>query len=479
MLTLKQWREKLAGIHKTLAELKAAAKAKDASPEQKGAYKTALDGIVECVKHIDELEEEERIEGLAAKAAGTPSGGKPGQEEGHDVGDGTVWAVPVSEEEKSPIFIPTVIMASHFKSQANAKSGTFQSPIEVMREEGYGRIADDILKMQARRAHEKGLRVKTNSTLTAQDGGILLPTPNSASIIPFLRSQNTFLDMDPQRIPLIGGRYNQPVGTGSSTAGYVGEGAKKPVGSPTFGAISMSSKKLAGIVMVTEEALKWSLADLRAYITNDLREALSQTMDTALYFGAGSATVPFGILQRTADINTFDASSTAAGSTYFADPTKPTVAELDRIATLMILAITDRNISAGPKFAWLMNYHLQQYLMNARGANGQKIYPEVENGTWKGFRLVVTNAIPNNGGTKTDESILALIDWSNVMFGVDEDVTVRTSSEATIDPGTGVLVSLFQQNMQAILMECRHDIALRRPGAISVLRKARWGSIAA
>lgn len=475
MLTLKQWREKLAGINASLAELKAKAKAADATPEQKGAFKTALLEISKAVEAIEELEEEERIEALGTKAAKAPvGGGEGGQNRDEHEGD-PVYAVPKSEDENKGDWLATLCAAAHAKSQNASKSGVFKSPLEVMRDEGYGRVADNLLKMQATRAREKGLIVKTNSTLTAQDGGILLPTPNSASIIPFLRSQNTFLDMGPRTIPLIGGRFNQPRGASSATAGYIGEGAKKPVGSPTFDNISMSSKKIAGIVMVTEEALRWSLADLRGYITDDLRATLAQNMDTALYFGAGSATVPFGILQRTSDINVFDGSAAA----LFADPKKPTVAEIDRVATLMILAITDRNIAASPRFAWSMNYHLQQYLLNARGANGQPIYPEIANGTWKGFRISVTNAFPNNGGTATDESILALIDWSNVLYGNDEDVSVRTSTEATIDPGTGVLVHLFQQNMMAILMEARHDVTLQRAGAVSVLRKARWGSIAA
>lgn len=474
MRTLKEWREHLKKLTDSLADLKAKAKAAEATPEQKGAYKTALDGITEACDKIEELEEEEKVEARAAKAAGTPVGGQEAGA-GGGTGDDTVYAVPKSEDEGKGDWLATLCAAAHAKSQAGIRSGVVKSPIEVMREEGYGRVADDLLKRQAQRSREKGLVAKTNSTLTAQDGGILLPTPNNASILPFLRAQNTFLDMGPRTVPLIGGRFFQPRGASTSTAGYVGEGARKPVGSPTFDSISMSSKKIAGIVMVTEEALRWSLADLRSYITDDLRQTLAANMDTALYFGAGSATVPNGILQRTADINVFDGSNTA----LFADPKKPTVAELDRVATMMILAITDRNIAASPRFAWSMNYHLQQYLLNARGANGQEIYPDVKNGTWKGFRISVTNAFPNNGGVATDESILALIDWSNVLYGNDEDVSVRTSTEATIDPGTGVLVHLFQQNMMAILMEARHDVALQRQGAISVLRKARWGSIAA
>ncbi len=254
---------------------------------------------------------------------------------------------------------------------------------------------------------------------------------------------------------------------------------KKPVGSPTFNGISMRSKKIAGIVMVTMEALKWSLADLQAYIENDLRQTLAQNIDLACYFGPGTNYTPLGILNRPG-VNTFDASATGAGA-LFANPKAPTVAELDRVATRMLLAITDSNLPVNPKFAWTMNYHLMSYLADARGANGQYIYPELQqaNPIWKRFRVFVTNQFPANGGTTTDESTLALIDWSRVLYGDEEDITVRTSMEATIDPGTGTLVHLFQQNMMAVLMEAMHDIGLEYDPAISVLKHARWGSLSA
>lgn len=467
-------RAKLAELLKGKAALEAASKAADATQEQKKAYRDSLIDIAATVKEIKEAEHLQELEGIASTAATAPTGNLP---ETTATGE-TVFAAPVDEREKSGEWKASLAAACYVKSKQLLLSGEVKSTLDVMREEGYGRVADGLLKEQAENARREGRINKSNSSLTPQDGGILLPTPNSGTIIPLLRAENTFINQGPQRVPLVGGKFNMPVGVTGSTAGYVGEGAKKPVGSPTFGSIAMLSKKIAGIVMLTEEILAWSLADIRAYVENDLRQSLATTMDTALYFGVGSATVPNGILQRTPDINVFDASATGVGA-HFADPKHPTTEELDALASRMLLAITDRNIGLSTRFSWVMNYHLQQYLLNVRGANGQPIYPEIKDGQWKGIRLTVTNAFANNGGVTTDESTLALIDWSNVLYGEDQAITVRTSTEATIDPGTGVLVGLWQQNMMAVLMEARHDVALRRPGAISVLRKARWGSLAA
>lgn len=471
---LKELRANLQAALKAMTGIKAKAKAEKATADDKAAYKTALEEINTLTDEIEELEKEQDLESRSTKAAGQPTGGA--EEEEHE--GNTLWAEAKSSPTDQASFAVSLVAASHAKQQSLLRSGVVKDQITLLREEGFDRFADDMLREQGKRARREGRILKTNSSLTPQDGGILLPTPNSGTIIPFLRAENTFINNGPRRIPLVGGRFNQPRGATPSTAGYIGEGARKPVGSPTFDGISMSSKKIAGIVMMTEEVLRWSIADIRGYVVDDLRQTLATNMDTALYFGPGSATVPLGILQRDAAINVFDASKTGAGA-YFADPTKPTYQEIDAIGTLMLLAITDRNIS--PRGAkWSMNYHLAEYLGNLRGANGQYIYPEMQGDSprWKKMPVSITNAFPNNGGVATDESILALITWDNVLYGEDQDVTVRTSTEATIDPGTGVLVHLFQQNMMAVLMEARHDVALQRAGAISVLRKARWGSLA-
>lgn len=474
MKTLAELRAELKKALEKAAGLKAAAKAAGAKPEDKEAYKAALLEVDGLTTDIEELEEEERVQARASKAAGAPAGTGTAEEDETESEGNALWAEVKTDDR--PQFVTSLLAAAHARAKYLHGSGVTTDTIKVLREEGYDRFADDMLKQQQRRARTEGRVLKTNSTLTPQDGGVLLPTPNSASIMPMLRNENTFFASNPRRIQLVGGRFNMPIQTGHATAGYIGEGAKKPVGSPTFGSISMSSKKIAGIVMLTEEVLKWSLANIRAFVETDLRDTMGQNIDTAMFFGAGTATVPWGIFQRDAMLNLFDGSSTS----LFADPTAPTLEELDAIGDLMLLAITDRNIRPKDSFQWSMNYHLLSYLRRQRGNNDMYVYPELqgENPRWKGFRVRPTNAIPNNGGATTDESILALVDWSEVWFGEEEDITVRTSTEATIDPGTGVLVGLFQQNMMAVLMEARHDVGLGRPGAISVLRKARWGALA-
>lgn len=475
MKTLQELRNDLKAKRAEVSTLKAAAFAAGADDAAVDAYEKGVKEMAEINRLVGLAETEEAVEARATRSASAAAGGTDVLER-TAANDGR-FAYARPEEKMTVLDEVTLLAAAAAKSRAWLQAGIAKSPVEILGDEGYERFVKTLKDRAAANAARR--QEKTNTTLTAQDGGILLPTPNANTIVELLRGENTFLAAGPRRVPLIGGQFNQPRGATSSTAGYVGEAMKKPVGSPTFNGISMRSKKIAGIVMVTMEALKWSLPDLQAYIRDDLRATLAQNMDLACYFGPGTNFTPLGVLNRP-NVNAFDASATGAAA-LFVNPKAPTVAELDRVATRMILAITDANLKNTSRFAWTMNYHLMRYLADARGANGQKIFPELDltDPTWKGFRVIVTTQFPSNGGATTDESTLALIDWSNVLYGDEEDITVRTSMEATIDPGTGTLVHLFQQNMMAVLMEAQHDIALNYDQAVSVLRHVRWGSLSA
>ena len=403
MPTLAELREKLKAAREAATAARAKAVADNATDADRTAYKDALTAAEKALDMVKDAERQEALDASTTRSASAAAGTEVLERTAANDGR---FAFARPAEKMSVLDEATLMAAASAKSRAFLQAGIAKSPIEILGEEGYERFVKDLKDRASANAARR--REKTNTTLTSQDGGILLPTPNANTIIELLRGENTFLAANPRRVPLIGGQFNQPRGATSSTAGYVGEGMKKPVGSPTFNGISMRSKKIAGIVMVTMEALKWSLPDLQAYIRDDLRRTLAQNMDLACYFGAGSNYTPLGILNRP-NVNAFDASATGAAA-LFANPKAPTVAELDRVATRMILAITDANIPATNRFAWTMNYHLMRYLADARGANGQYIYPELnsDNPTWKGFRVLVTTQFPSNGGATTDESTLAL-----------------------------------------------------------------------
>lgn len=463
-MDLKTLRQRLKDGRASLVDLKAKAFAENSSVDDMNAYENGLKACETTLGQIKQLEREQEIEAASTKAADEPAG------MGHNSGDNPrIYAAPKKsvKDEQKPLFpVAAQAKAAILNKQAQ-ESGSSErvSPVDLLKNEGYG----DLVKEFDAKAREQRFKAGLASTVS---GSVLLPQPVAEEIISILYPETTFLQGNPRRVQLIGGTYRQARGVGSATAQYVGEGAKKPVGAPTFDDIDMRSHKLAGIVYMTNEAVKWTIGRLEEYVRGDLRTVMGLKMDSAMYFGTGVGATPLGIFNQPG-ITTIDASTLG-----FADPLAPTYAELDRIASRAKLALTGSNIVMGPRWRWVMGHRTKQYLADMRDGNGNAIYPTVEaNNTWKGIPILVSNQIAENGGTTTDEGSIGLVDFSHVLFAEEEGMTMKTSTEATIDDG-GTLVLLWQQNMSAILCEMQHDVALDQPKAAVYVTKVRWGSAA-
>lgn len=457
-MDLKTLREALKTGRAKLVDLREKAHAAGSKPEDLAAYKA---GIAECEKTLDQIKDAEKEEALDAASSKSADAPVAGEGEGGD--RRLVHAAPkktIKDEQRALMGVAATAQAAIISKMY----GERVSPVKLLEDEGFGDYAKEL---QNRALREKA---GVGSTIGSS---VLLPQPVASEIIPILYPESTFLQGNPQRRQLISGRYRQARGTGSATASYVGEGAKKPVGAPTFDDIDMIAHKLAGIVYMTNEAVKWTVGRLEEYIRSDLRRVLGLKMDSAMYFGTGSGATPTGIFNKSG-ITTIDASATG----NFAAPKAPTIGELDAIAMRLMLALTGANIVQSDRWRWVMGYRTWHYLMTRRDGNGNSIFPELAQKKWKGIDILVSNQIPENGGTNTDEGTLALVDFSHVLFAEEEGMVMKTSTEATIDDG-GTLVLLWQQNQSAVLAEMEHDVELDQPKAVALLTKVRWGSTSA
>lgn len=451
-MTLEQLRALLAQKHGALAPVKVKAFADGATQEDLDAFETALKECEGIEKKIAILERSEALDAATSRSAEVVTGA-----EEIDGETGRIAPTPKAAPLKIELGQKLSLTAA-----AIIKAGKSGDPLKILANEGYEQFANEL------KAHRKAV-----NTADEDEGGILVPTTLQNGILPLLRNESTFLNANPTRVQLINGSFKQPRGATGATAGYVAEGALKPVSTPTFDAIDMKAKKLAGIVPITNEARKWTVGNLESYIRDDLRNALALTMDVNAYLGTGAGSSPIGIFNKSGV-------QTVAGA--FVNPAAPTLAELDRFATAMILKLTTANIYSNPRWRWVMAYRTLMYLADMRvGDNdGELAYPSLqgENPTWKGFPVAVTNQVPTNLGTGTNASLIGLVDFSHVLFGEEQGIVMKMSDQATLDPdGTGEnLIHLFQQNMFAILAESEHDFGLRYAKAVVKATGIRWGA---
>jgi HK97 family phage major capsid protein len=451
MKTLAQLREELAAAREQAAELRGKATGADATAEDRAAYSAAVKAMRETLDLIKVMEDEEALDAKTVKPLAPAAG----------IGHNHPPAPFAMPKQSVPAEAKTLLgVAALTKSAIIARAtGERVDPIKLLEDEGYGEYVQEQKGKALRQMQKAGVFSTVSSN-------VLLPQPVTGEILPILQPETTFLQGNPRRVQLTGGVFRQPRGVGSSTAAYVAEGAKKPVGAPTFGDMTLRAHKLAGIVYMTNEAQKWPVIDLEAYIRQDLRTVLGLKMDSAMYFGTGTGSTPTGIFNQ--------AGITNLAATY-TNPLRPTIGELDMLANNLMLTMTAANIARTGRWRWVMGYRTLGYLTTLRDGLGNAIYPTVEaNGTWKGIPILVSNQVPENGGATTDEGTLGLVDFSHVVFAEEEGMVMKASTEASIDDG-GTIVYLWQQNMSAVLAEMSHDVGLDNVKAVAKTT-VRWGA---
>ena len=120
--------------------------------------------------------------------------------------------------------------------------------------------------------------------------------------IPFLRVKSvcgrcgaTLLD------GLTGGNLSLPRAYATAGAGWYGEIGTIPPADQNLDNVTLTPKLIAGSTIVSNQLIKQSSPDIEAFIVRDISSAIATAIDQAALFGAGSATVPKGIMSYAAN----------------------------------------------------------------------------------------------------------------------------------------------------------------------------------
>ena len=234
-----------------------------------------------------------------------------------------------------------------------------------------------------------------------------------------------------------------PVVTGNPAAGWVAEGGRKPVSDMTIGTKTMDPKKLAVIVPFSKEYAR----DPRINVINMLRpkiaEAFAKAFDAACLKGTST---PFpGYLYQTTNTVEVGTAGQANGGIYG-----------DFVAGLS--AVTDEGKSYRVN-GWAVDDTAEALLLGATDTTGRPLFitnPVTEGGTPQGsivgrpayFSDQVATPGPAPGG------IVAYgADWTQVVFGVAEEIGYDVSNEASIVLSDNSVLHLWQNNLSALLAE--------------------------
>lgn len=370
------------------------------------------------------------------------------------VADRTVPAAvkqSLTGDEKIGLAI-TAVFKAHDKGQRGN-----EAVLAVMEADGYGSVASEFAAGQ-----------KTMLSSSGSTGGFAVPETMNTEIFDMLTPASAFLQGRPTMQPMPNGNFVQSGAASRPSVGFKVEGAASSVSTATLREISMSAKTLTGIVPVSNALIRYTSGRAFSAASKLLAQAVGLKIDEAMLIGNGTSPNPRGIFNIV-----------GIGSRAAAAGIAPTSAVIDSAVRLLL-----NEIEAYPELqfglAWVGTQRTKGYLTDLRTPGGENYaYPTMQNAnpTFKGYPFLRTAQVVNNGGAGTNESTLALVSFSNVLFGESQGMILSVSDQATYVDGSTV-VSAYQNNLSLLKVETELDVAIRYNEAVQKLTAVQWGAAA-
>lgn len=153
---------------------------------------------------------------------------------------------------------------------------------------------------------------KTLSWLNELTGGALVAPPEMGELIELLRNKEALVNAGARVVPLPPqGRIKYPRQTMASTTYWIGENAPIPNSDIGTGEVILQAKKLAVLIRMPNELVRFASPASEALIRDDMTKSLALGLDLAGLEGAGGDNRPLGIIQRQ-NINTVTSGRTKA-----------------------------------------------------------------------------------------------------------------------------------------------------------------------
>jgi len=298
---------------------------------------------------------------------------------------------------------------------------------------------------------------------TTTKGGFLVDTRYASDFIDLLRPTVAVRAMGAREIPLPGGNLTTRKKTAGSSAAYVGERQTIPATDVRVGQMTLSAKKLAAIVPITNELLRRSSRQVDEMVREDLRESVAVTEDQQFLRGVGSSTAPTGARYLAAAANVFAANATI------------NLQNINNDLAALRLRLLTANVPMS-RGGYIISWRTALFLETVLDANGNKAFPEIAQGRIGMYPFRATNSVPSNLGASSNESEIYFADWSQMVIGDEDRLTIAASDVASYVDTDGVTRSAFQNDETLIRVIEHHDTGVRYDQAIAVLTGVKWGA---
>lgn len=313
---------------------------------------------------------------------------------------------------------------------------------------GYEDLAEDLTKAM------------TAGTPAA--GGFLVPPSYSTDVIELLRPASVLRRLGAVTMPMPAGTMNIPKITSGATGYYVGESANVTPSQLVTGNLHMSFKKLAVLVPISNDLLRFSSPAADMVVRDDSVRCIAAT-ENSYFIRSTGVSGPKGLRYWAHADNIVAAASTSLAN-----------------ASTDLGKLIGKLMAADIPFTrpgWLMSPRSYIYLTTVQTTTGQFAFrDEMQGGRLWGWPYAVTTSIPETltVGSNADCSEVYLADFADVVLGESLGLVVDASSEAAYYDGSNVVAS-FSRDETVIRVIEEHDLGARRDKSIAVLTGVRWG----
>jgi len=331
-----------------------------------------------------------------------------------------------------------------------------QRAIGIAKAWGYNDVADALSK-------------SVEKAMSAGDplaGGLLVPTEFSQEVIELLRASGVVRSLQPLTMPMTSGSIKVPRINSGSTAAYIGENANISKSEVGTGQITLTFKKLAALVPVSNDLIRYAAPSSDQIVRDDMIRALGAREDLAFIRGDGLSGTPKGLKNWIAASNKFNANGTVSLANVTADLGNALKNIMDANITLIIQQGATGGVDVRP--GWIFSPRVWKYLSTVQTALGTYAFrDEMQRGTLWGFPYRVT--------TQCEDSTVYFGAFAHAIIGESMGLMVDASQEAAYHDGSGV-VAAFSQDQTVIRVIAEHDFALRHDAAFSLIESVTWGA---
>lgn len=253
-----------------------------------------------------------------------------------------------------------------------------------------------------------------------------------------------------------------PLQSAGAGVNWVGEGLAKPVTKMTFSTATLRFAKVAGIIVLTEELVRFSNPAAEGLVRTDMAAAIQEFIDEQFV----DPTV-------TAVANVSPASITQGAGNAAATGT--TADDFRHDLQLALTQLIAANISPAGVYV-IMQSSLALALSLMRNALGNKEFPDItaNGGTIEGFPCVTSQSVPSG--------VIVIVQPSEIMLADDGGIAIDVSREATItmddgvSPAVATTVNLWQNNLVGLRAEREITWRRRRDAAVYYITGAAYSA---